>query len=175
MRNDTGRRVIMWRDDIFVVKIFNFPATVLLIFLYGSLPRIEKYFLKNCYWFFFYCDPCTGHSQWSGRDKAAAIGFIFFFWLGFHLKVWRHRVCQWIAVWSLFFLLTDGTAAEDLPELSRLLLDPMRSQNLRLPNVFSFLPYLLNDPLSTIPAFVSGQNRMDGNLTDNAMPSMKYI
>jgi hypothetical protein len=49
MRNDTARRVIMWRDDIFVVNIFNFPATaaVLLIFLYGSLPRTGKILLKK--------------------------------------------------------------------------------------------------------------------------------
>lgn len=55
----------------------------------------------------------------------------------------------------------DGTGA-DMPELSRLLLEPNRSLNLRLPTVYSFLPYLLNDPLSTVPAFVYGQGKTDG-------------
>jgi hypothetical protein len=58
--------------------------------------------------------------------------------------------------------LADNTNGEEFPELSRLLLDPERSQNLRLPNIFSFLPYLLNNPLSTVPAFVVGQGKTHG-------------
>ncbi len=61
---------------------------------------------------------------------------------------------------SLF--LADYTNGEENAELSRLLLDPDRSQNLRLPNIFSFLPYLLNNPLSTVPAFVLGQGKTYG-------------
>ena len=45
---------------------------------------------------------------------------------------------------------------DEIPDQSRLLLDSDRSQNLSLPNIFSFLPYLLNNPLSTVPAFVLG-------------------
>ena len=56
-----------------------------------------------------------------------------------------------------------GNKSEDYAELSRLMLDPFRSQNLRLPTIYTFLPYLLNDPLSTVPAFVSGQGKMHGN------------
>ena len=59
---------------------------------------------------------------------------------------------------------TDLSRADGLPELSRLLLEPNQSQNLRLPNIFSFLPYLLNDPLSTVPAFVIGQGKSHGTL-----------
>lgn len=53
----------------------------------------------------------------------------------------------------------NSSSDGNLPEVARLLLDPTRSQNLRLPNIFSFLPYLLNDPLSTVPASVLGQGK----------------
>lgn len=58
--------------------------------------------------------------------------------------------------------MVDNTNSDDTGELSRLLLDPDRSQNLRLPNIYSFLPYLLNNPLSTVPAFVIGQGKSHG-------------
>ncbi|XP_046644334.1 alpha-1,3-mannosyl-glycoprotein 4-beta-N-acetylglucosaminyltransferase B-like isoform X1 [Daphnia pulicaria] len=58
----------------------------------------------------------------------------------------------------------NNTNGEEFPELSRLLLDPERSQNLRLPNIFSFLPYLLNNPLSTVPAFVIGQGKTHASI-----------
>lgn len=64
----------------------------------------------------------------------------------------------------MYFLFIDSTTEDDLPEIGRLLLDPTRSQNLRLPNIFTFLPHLLNDPLSTIPAFVIGQGKPHGML-----------
>ncbi|EFX88534.1 hypothetical protein DAPPUDRAFT_310736 [Daphnia pulex] len=67
---------------------------------------------------------------------------------------------------TVIFLHRDdnNTNGEEFPELSRLLLDPERSQNLRLPNIFSFLPYLLNNPLSTVPAFVIGQGKTHASI-----------
>jgi len=56
--------------------------------------------------------------------------------------------------------LPSNGSSEDSPELARLLLDPSSSSRLQLPTIYSFLPYLLKDPLSTIPAFVSGQGKM---------------
>lgn len=70
-------------------------------------------------------------------------------------------VAHWL-IYSWFLFLADNTNGDEFPELSRLLLDPERSQNLRLPNIFSFLPYLLNNPLSTVPAFVAGQGKIHG-------------
>jgi len=55
-------------------------------------------------------------------------------------------------------------SSEEGPELSRLLLNPLRSSSLRLPTINSFLPYLLNDPLSTVPACVVGQGRMHASV-----------
>lgn len=54
-------------------------------------------------------------------------------------------------------------------ELSRLLLNPARSLSLRLTTIYSFLSYLLNDPLSTVPSFVDGQGRMDGECNDGQL------
>ena len=43
-----------------------------------------------------------------------------------------------------------------------LLANSSRSGALRLPSVFSYLPHLLQDPLSTSPAFALSRGRMDG-------------